>query len=65
MDNAKDPVFPGYPYGLLVADKFARVSNNEKEYIQTIIKSNAGKNWAKIKKYMNSFDAHSILDNIG
>jgi len=31
-DNSTDFAFPGYPYGLVMADKFARISNNEKQY---------------------------------
>jgi hypothetical protein len=57
--NSKDPVFLGYPYGLIEADKFARVSNQEKAYIQTILKTKI-KEWDKI----NNLDAHDILDNI-
>jgi hypothetical protein len=58
--NSKDPVFLGYPYGLIEADKFARVSNQERAYIQTILKTKI-KEWDKI----NNLDAHDILDNIG
>ena len=32
VDNSKDPVFYGYPYLLIEADKLARVTNKEKEY---------------------------------
>ena len=38
-NNAKDVVFPGYPYGLILADKFARISNNEKEQISLFLKN--------------------------
>ena len=37
--NSNDPIFYGYPYCLIEADKMARVSNNEKEYLRTIFLS--------------------------
>lgn len=55
-NNSRDPVFLGYPYGLIEADKFARVSNQEKEYYKTIINSKIG---------FEDKDAHNILDSIG
>ena len=61
MENSKDPVFLGYPYGLIDADKFARVSNNEKEYLKTMLR-------VKLKREdlgEQSIDAHSILDSVG
>ncbi len=62
--NSRDPVFLGYPYGLIEADKFARVSNEEAEYMKVRLMAKAGKNSSKILEYMKSIDAHSILDNI-
>ncbi len=61
--NSKDPVFLGYPYGLIKADKFARVSNNEKEYFKIKFLSNI-KDKEKITQYLNTINAHDILDNI-
>ena len=43
--NSIDPVFLGYPYGLIEADKFARVTAQEKEYYQTIIITHLAKKW--------------------
>ncbi|MBW2993176.1 DNA double-strand break repair nuclease NurA, partial [Candidatus Woesearchaeota archaeon] len=43
--NCSDAVFPGYPYGLILADKFARISNKEKEYLLTVFQAKAGKTW--------------------
>ena len=54
--NSSDPVFLGYPYGLIVADQFARVSNQEKEYYSTLIRSKA-----RIELFK---DSHDILDSI-
>jgi hypothetical protein len=53
--NSKDPIFFGYPYGLIEADRFARITNNEKEYWKTIIAS-------KLK--FNTKESHEILDSI-
>ncbi len=53
----KDPIFQGYPYGLILADKYARVSNSEKHYLRTFIKTN-------LKSYEASKNAHEILDKI-
>lgn len=63
-ENASDPVFLGYPYGLVIADKLARVSNQEREYLLTMLMSSSGEKWKDIKKQCNSVNAHSILDNI-
>ena len=62
--NSADPVFLGYPYGLIEADRFARVSNDEAEYLKVKLTSKAGKNRDKIINYMKSVDSHSVLDNI-
>ena len=62
--NSTDPVFLGYPYGLIVADRLARVSNSEVEYIGMKLKTTAGKNWKEIEESLHSIDAHGILDNI-
>ncbi|MEM3127136.1 MAG: DNA double-strand break repair nuclease NurA, partial [Candidatus Woesearchaeota archaeon] len=35
LPHCNDASFPGYPYGLIYADKFARVSNEEKNYFVT------------------------------
>lgn len=49
--NSQDPVFLGYPYGLVDADSFARVTEEETKYLALRFKS-MDKN------------AHSILDSI-
>jgi len=63
-ENSKDPVFFGYPYGLIEADRIARVSNKEREYLQTRLMTEMGQDWKKIKKLMNTTNAHEILDSI-
>ncbi len=62
--NSRDSAFKGYPYGLVLADQFARVSNKEIEYFKTIFETKFNKHWEKILKYQNSLSAHSVLDSI-
>jgi hypothetical protein len=62
--NSNDAVFSGYPYGLILADRFARISNNEKEHLCLLFKTLAGEQWDKIGYYVNATNAHDILDNI-
>ena len=62
-NNSKDPVFLGYPYGLIEADQFARVSNKEIDYLKTIFLTKLGNN-KEIAQYLNTLNAHSILDSI-
>ncbi|MCG2719438.1 MAG: DNA double-strand break repair nuclease NurA [Nanoarchaeota archaeon] len=64
VENSKDPIFLGYPYGLISADKFARVSNDEKNYLRTMFMTKFGKKWENIDKYEGSLDAHSVLDKV-
>ena len=60
--NCIDPVFIGYPYGLVEADRVARVSNQEREMIKTMILVKLrNKN---VEKYLNASNAHEILDKI-
>ena len=61
--NATDPVFLGYPYGLVQADKHARVSNQEKEYFRVKLLTSS-KNQEKLSQYLNTINAHNILDSI-
>jgi len=64
VQNSIDPVFLGYPYGLIEADMFARVSNNEKDYLLTKFMTQAGPDWDLINQHRKAADAHSILDSI-
>ncbi|MBW3013257.1 DNA double-strand break repair nuclease NurA [Candidatus Woesearchaeota archaeon] len=59
-ENSRDPVFLGYPYGLIDADKNARVSNEERNYLRTIIETKRD-----LDAYLRTIDAHEVLDNIG
>ena len=63
-NNCKDPVFIGYPYGLIEADRNARISKQEKDMMLTLFSTKFGKDWEKIKESLSNVDAHEILDNI-
>lgn len=63
-NNCKDAVFIGYPYGLIEADKNARISNQEKDMLLTLFSTKAGKDWEKIKQSLSNIDAHDVLDSI-
>ncbi|MFC1648158.1 hypothetical protein ACFL1B_01735 [Nanoarchaeota archaeon] len=63
--NSTDPVFPGYPYGLVQADKAARVSKKEVEYQRTKLMAKFGSDWKDVKTYLRTKDAHDILDSVG
>ncbi|MBS3097180.1 DNA double-strand break repair nuclease NurA [Candidatus Woesearchaeota archaeon] len=60
-DNSNDPIFPGYPYGLIEADRSARITNQEKEYQKTIFLAKIGR---KLDSHLAAINAHDILDNI-
>ena len=64
-NNSKDPIFFGYPYALIEADKFARVSKKEKEILQLQLMTKFKKNLNDLAPYLSSLNAHEILDNIG
>jgi hypothetical protein len=59
-ENSKDPIFLGYPYGLVEADRFARVSFKEAESLQLQLRFKKG--FERITPYINSLNAHKVLD---
>ena len=59
--NSKDACFLGYPYGLIDADRFARVSTKEKEKLKLTLMSKGGENF---RAHLASIDAHEILNKI-
>ncbi|MFH0868580.1 MAG: DNA double-strand break repair nuclease NurA [Candidatus Woesearchaeota archaeon] len=63
-NNCKDAVFVGYPYGLIEADKNARISNQEKDMLLTLFSTKFGKDWEKIRESLSNINAHEILDSI-
>ncbi len=62
LDNSSDPVFLGYPYGLILSDKIARVSNHEKRQMQTTLLLDSRNK--DIVEYLSTTNAHDILDNL-
>ena len=63
-DNSKDPVFLGYPYGLVVADELARVSNNETEFMRTKFSVELSKKDKMLAKTLFKKNPHGVLDSI-
>jgi len=63
IDNCNDALFLGYPYGLILADKLARVSNQEKNSLKMKFLLNSDNK--EIADYLNTSNAHDILDNLG
>jgi len=63
-ENSRDTSFPGYPYGLIDADAFARVRNDEVERYRLILLSEISKQgkWEKFARHIQASDAHSVLN---
>ncbi len=64
--QSNDLAFPGYPYGLIMADRLARISNNESELLKTKITAMAAAS-SKLKmliSHAKSLDAHGVLDRM-
>ena len=60
VENSHDAVFLGYPYGLLLADQMARVSNAEKNSLRMkILLREENK---EMVSYLQAMNAHEILD---
>jgi len=62
--NSKDPIFLGYPYGLIDVDQYVRVSDEESELLRTKMSVKFGKDWNDFSKHLNGVNAHSVLDKI-
>lgn len=64
--NASDPIFPGYPFGSIVADQYSRVPLHEVDYYRPIFYSQiSGLNKQnKFKYQIRAGDAHDILNMI-
>jgi hypothetical protein len=64
--NSIDIGFPGYPYGLIDADRLGRVSMNEKIAHAFQFKAAASRRglWEKISKFIKSSDAHEMLNKL-
>lgn len=63
-DNSSDISFPGYPYGLIDADMFARVREDEVEGYQLLLLSEISKQgkWEKFARHIQASDAHDVLN---
>ncbi len=61
---SRDLVFPGYPLGLIYADRFARVAHEEQDSLLCLFEVAAGKDWKQLKAGMRYKNAHSVLDTI-
>jgi hypothetical protein len=62
--NSNDPIFLGYPYGLIDVDQYARISDEESRLACTKLSVKMGKNWNEFSKNLTSTNAHTILDKI-
>lgn len=65
-ENSSDLCFPGYPYGLIAADRFARVRLDEIEAYKTILISELSKTdvFERIISRVRSVNAHDILNKL-
>ena len=64
--NAVDLSFPGYPYGLIEADKLARVTGRERDALEVQFRSVAASTglWSFLNNHLKCINAHSLLDNL-
>lgn len=65
-ENSKDIMIPGYPYGLIDADKWARVKNEEVESYKTRLYSEISNKgyWKRLNPHMKAIDTHDRLDGL-
>lgn len=64
--NARDIAFPGYPYGLIEADRISRVRHEEVESlkIQLFSQISGAGGWDDLEALLCSTNAHEVLDSI-
>ena len=62
--QSNDLAFPGYPYGLIMADRFARISENDAELTKFKIAATATAEMKELLKQEKALDAHSVLDSM-
>jgi|SRR3989344_4844256 len=60
-NNSTDPLFLGYPYGLIEAHLFAKCSSQEKEHILTKLKFYSNK---ELNMFETNVNSHELLDRI-
>lgn len=64
LPQANDLAFPGYPYGLVMADRLARVGKSETELIQAKILATAKGETLEMLRNRKAMDAHTIIDGM-
>lgn len=64
LENASDPTFLGYPYGLIEADRMARVSNKEILALKQLFATQFGGEWVSVEEFLSASNAHDVLDQI-
>ncbi|MBI4739851.1 DNA double-strand break repair nuclease NurA [Candidatus Woesearchaeota archaeon] len=67
IQNSSDATLIGYPYGLIEADRFARVSNEEAKYLQLLMHDLLAKGGVESQQLLESLavsDVHGILDSM-
>lgn len=64
--NARDISFPGYPYGLVEADRLARVTDNERDLqeIEFMSASASAGIWDILLRHLKCSDAHYTLNKL-
>jgi hypothetical protein len=60
--NSKDARFLGYPYGLIEADRFARVRKAEAEYQKILFMTQHKDLYKELCRFTSTKDAHGRLD---
>ena len=59
--QATDPVFLGYPYGLIEADQFAQVPGNEAMRLKLQIRAHGG---TTLNSHLSALNAHETLNKL-
>lgn len=64
--NASDLAFPGYPYGLIEADRISRVREEEIEPLEMQLLSSLSSlgAWPSLEAFLRVVDAHQIINEI-
>jgi hypothetical protein len=61
MAQATDPVFLGYPYGLIEADQFAQVPGNEAARLKLQVRAHGG---TQLTAHLSALNAHDTLNKL-
>ncbi|OUJ19191.1 NurA 5'-3' nuclease [Methanonatronarchaeum thermophilum] len=65
-NNSRDVRFPGYPYGLVDADRMASVSKEEASRYRARFKAMTSGTglWSELRTYLSAVDAHDVLNKL-